>query len=429
MAKPPIAKLSDVIGRASAYCVAISCYILAYILCASSQNFATYAVGIIFYSIGQTGANILNDIIISDISSTRWRTFAISISFFPFLIIPWVAASIIDSVLSGIGWRWGIGMLGFILPTCGSFIIITLFYYQRKAKKLGIVQTKKVTFYEFFSQIDGGGLFFLCAGFAMFFLPISLAATTPSNWKTGWIIALIVLGAILLIALPLYENFFAKHPILPPHYFRNQTIVLAISIAFLDNLCFAATHTYLYTWVVVAHNYSVDKATYFTYLNGVVQALVGILIGLLIARLRRYKWILFAATVIRTLGYGVMVRLRGASNSDAELFVVQAIQGVGSGCVQMICLTAAQITRPHAEVAQISALVLLSAFLGSGVGSAVAGGVYTNYFLEALRRFMPSGTAESTIEAVYNSVVASDLPAWGSVQRVAANAAYSEVMK
>lgn len=276
------------------------------------------------------------------------------------------------------------------------------------------------------SLIDIGGLFLLCAGFAMFFLPISLASTTPSNWKTGWIIALIILGAVFLVALVPYEAHVAKHPVLPPRYFRNLSITMAVAIGFLDTLCFSASHTYLYSWVVVAHNYDVTKATFFIYLNGVVQSLVAIVAGLIIYRLRRYKWIIFGAAIIRTVGYGLMVKLRGDSNSDAELFVVQAIQGVGSGMIQMICLTVAQIVVPHAELAQVSALVLLAIFLGSGVGSAVAGGIYTNYFKDALRERMGSGTPAATIDAIYNSIIASDLPAWGTPERLAANAAVSQ---
>lgn len=425
VAKPPIAKISDIIGRAPTYCFTISCYVLAYILTAASQNFATYGVGIIVYAIGQTGTNILNDIIISDISSARWRTFALSISFFPFLIMPWVSALIVDAVVDGIGWRWGIGMLGFIMPPCASLIIGTLFYYQRKAKKFGVIQTRKVGLYEFMSLIDFGGLCLLCAGFAMFFLPIDLAATVPSNWKTPWIIALIVIGSIFLIMLVPYEKYVARHPVLPPRYFRNLGIVLPVAIGFLDELCFASTHTYLYSWVIVAHNYSAEKATFFIYVNGVVQSLVGIFSGLIIYRTRRYKWLLFIAVIIRTVGYGIMIRLRGANNSDAELFIVQAIQGIGSGMVQMICLSAAQVVVPHSELAQISALVLLAVFLGSGVGSAVAGGIYTNYFVQALRERMPSGTSATVINDIYNSIAASELPTWGSVERIAANDAVS----
>lgn len=361
------------------------------------------------------------DFVLSDISSTRWRTFALSIQFFPFLIMPWVAGNLCAAVLSNIGWRWGIGMLGFILPGLASFLVVVLFVFQRRARRAKLITIKKVTPEEFFSSIDAGGVFLLCAGFVMFFLPINLASTAPSKWNTPWIISVMVIGAVLLVALVPYEKFVAKYPILPVRYFANPTIVLSASTIFIDSMCFSATHTYLYSWVVVTHNYDVEKATYFLYVNGVVQALVGIIAGCIIYRTKHYKWILFGACVVRTVGYGVMVRLRGAENSDAEIFLVQAIQGIGSGVVAIVCVTASQFVVPHVEMAQVTALILLSSFLGSGIGASVAGGIYTNYFEDALRKYMGADTPEATINAIYNSITSSLLPTWGTPERTAAN--------
>ena len=95
---------------------------------------------------------------------------------------------------------------------------------------------------------------------------------------------------------------------------------------------------------------------------------------------RRYKISIIVGAVIRLVGYGVMIRLRGSDNSTGELFAVQLIQGIGSGFIQQIVVVAAQIVVPHAELAQVSALVLLMSFLGSAVGSCIAGGIYTNTF-------------------------------------------------
>ncbi|KAL1303078.1 hypothetical protein AAFC00_006522 [Neodothiora populina] len=427
--KPPIAKISDVIGRASTYSFTISCYVLSYILCSGSSNFATYAVGVVVYSIGQAGTNILNDLIISDNTTARWRTFGLAVSFSPFLVMPWVSAVISDSVVNGIGWRWGIGMLGFILPPSASLLVITLWYYQRKAKRLGIIKTKKITTLEFFSSIDAGGLSILWVGSAMLLLPISLAATAPKAWHTGWIIALLILGLAFLLILVPYEAYVSKHPMMPPRYFRNLSIVLVIKIGFLDELAFSASHQYLYSWAVVAHNYSVRKATFYTYINGVVQCLVAMIAGLIISRSRSYKWTVVVACLVRTVGFGLMVHLRGANNSDAELFIVQAIQGIGSGVIQIVCLTIAQVVVPHAEMAQVSALVMLAICLGSGLGSTTAGGIYTNNFKEALRNRMGDKASPQTIEAIYNSILASDLPAWGTAERTATNLAYSDIMR
>lgn len=54
----------------------------------------------------------------SDLTVARWRAFGLSLLFLPFLVMPWVGAFIVESVVrpGGIGWRWGIGMLVSYLP-------------------------------------------------------------------------------------------------------------------------------------------------------------------------------------------------------------------------------------------------------------------------------------------------------------------------
>ena len=64
--KPPIAKLSGVLGRAEAYLFTICCYIISYILCAASKNFNTYAGGVVLYAIGQSGVTVLNAVLSGD---------------------------------------------------------------------------------------------------------------------------------------------------------------------------------------------------------------------------------------------------------------------------------------------------------------------------------------------------------------------------
>jgi MFS family permease len=422
--KPTIAKLSNVVGRGETYLFTISCYILGYILCASAKSINTYAAGYVFYSIGQSGTNTMNDIVISDISTARQRGLAIGISFFPFLVMPWVSAFIIDSVVSpnGIGWRWGIGMLAIIMPFCASFIITTLLYFQRKAKKAGIVITSKLTVYEFCSLIDLGGTILFSGGFAMLLLPLTLASTTTSRWRTPWIDVLIALGGVLLIALPFYEKFVAKHPIIPVYYFKNMSIVTSILLIATDTMGFSCSHTYLYTWSVVAHNFSARSATFYIYTNGVTQCLFGIVAGLIMLKTRRYKWLLMGAVVIRLVGYGVMIRLREANNSTAELFIVQLIQGIGSGIIQTAVVVSAQVSVTHTQMAQITALIICCSFLGGSIGSSISGGIYTSTFKDELRKQLGSGATSTVVDTLFNSIVGV-LPDWGSTERIALNVA------
>ncbi|KAF9873697.1 siderochrome-iron transporter [Colletotrichum karsti] len=428
--KPPVAKLSNVMGRGETYIMTISFYVLGYILMATSKDFNSYAAGAVFYTVGQSGTNIMNDIVIADITTARWRGFAISFSFFPFLITPWAAAFIIEDVTrpGGIGWRWGIGMFAILMPIGGAFIIATLLYFQRKAEKEGLTPSQKMTLYSFCSQIDLGGSTLLSAGFAMLLLPLTLASGSASAWRTPYIIALIILGGIVLIALPIYENFLAKHPIMPPHYFRNRTIVLCLFLIASDSIGFSCTHTYLYSWSTVARGFAARDATFFQYTNGVVQCLMGILAGLAMAYTRRYKWLLIAAAGIRMIGYGVMLRLRGADNSVAELFVVQIIQGLGSGIMQLSVLVPAQVVVPHREMPQITALVICFSIIGGSIGSCIAGGIYTNTFKPALYKYLGDGASTELIDSLFDSIVGT-APAWGTPERTAINHAFSDVMR
>ncbi|KAJ5563947.1 siderochrome-iron transporter [Penicillium frequentans] len=426
--KPPIAKLSNVMGRGETYMMTISLYVLSYILMASAKTLNTYAAGYVLYVMGQSGTNIMNDIVISDISNARWRGFAIGISFTPFLVTPWVSGFIVDSVVDGIGWRWGIGMFAILMPFGASFIISTLLYYQIRAKKMGLVLRQRMTVYNFCSQIDLGGVILFSGGFALILVPLTLAATTTSQWKTPYLDALIAVGAVMLIVFPFYETLVSRYPFMPPSYFKNPTISLCLFLIATDSIGFACTHTYLYTWATVARNFSARNATFYNSTNGVMQCLSGIIAGVLMLWTRRYKWLIVVGAVVRLIGYGVMIRLRGASNSMFELFFVQIIQGIGSGIMQTNLLVPAQISVPHGQMPQITALVVCFSFLGSSVGACIAGGIYTNTIGEALKNRLGNEANAALIQTLSNSITGV-APAWGSPERIAVNLAFSDVLR
>ncbi|KAF8815683.1 MFS general substrate transporter [Phlegmacium glaucopus] len=430
--KPPIAKFSDVLGRGETYLLITTIYVLSYALAAAAPSISVYAVSSIFYAIGNTGIQLLNQVIIADFSTTRWRGFAIGFSYSPGLITPWASAFIIESVTTGIGWRWGIGMFAIMMPVCAAFVIGPLLYYSRKAKKAGLIVTKRISLYEFCSLIDLGGIILLSGGSAMLLLPIALSATTAGGWKTPWVDAVLALGILFLascsyrIALVPYEKFLAKHPVLPPRYFRERAIVSSCLLGFLDSICYAVTHAYLYPWSIVVHNYGPLDATFLFNTNGTAQLFAGLIVGLLMAKTRRYKWLFWIGSGIRVM-YVVMMRLRGANNSTVELFIVQVIQGFGSGIIQTIIVISGQIVVSHAELAQVSSLVLLTAYLGEAVGQAIAGGIYNNNFPTQLQKRLPDASAD-TISKIVNAVLGV-LPDWGTAERVVINDVYSDLMR
>lgn len=389
---------------------------------ASAKSLNTYAAGYILYTVGQSGTNIMNDIVISDLSNARWRGFAIGVSFAPYLITPWVSGFIVDSVVHGIGWRWGIGMFAIIMPFGASFIITTLLYYQIRARKLSLVPRQKTSVYEFFSQIDIGGLVLFSGGLTLVLIPLSLAATTTSKWRTPYLDALIAVGVFMLLVFPIYERLVSRYPFMPPSYFKNSTIVICLFLIATDTIGFACTHAYLYSWATVARGFSARDATFYNATNGVMQCLMAIIAGLFMVWTRHYKWLVILGALIRLVGYGIMIRLRGASNTMFELFFVQIMQGIGSGIMQTNLIVPAQISVPHSQMAQITALVICFSFLGSSIGSCIAGGIYTSKIEPALRNRLSDNATTERISTLANSITGV-LPTWGSADRIAMNLA------
>ncbi|KAK3989751.1 major facilitator superfamily domain-containing protein [Cladorrhinum sp. PSN332] len=426
--KVPIAKLSNSIGRGYTLVITVSLFTLSYILMASASSAVMYAAGNIVYRAAQSGTNIMTNVVISDMTTLRQRGLAIAISYFPFLVTPWVSGLVVESVVNGIGWRWGTGMLAILMPLGASILTGTLIYFEHKAKKSKLPPAKRTAIQDFCSDIDLGGIILFVSGFSLFLLPLTMAGSLSDGWKTPWISALMILGFVILLLLPVYEKYVAANPIVPASYFRNPTIALSNLLVAIDSLSFSCTHTYMYAWATVSHNMAPRNATFFVLTSGVSQCLIGILAGFIMLLTGRYKWLVTAGAVIRLVGYGLMIRLRGQHNSMAELFVQQIIQGTGSGIIQSCLLVAPQVVVPHAQISQVLSLTMSVSFLGYSVGSAIAGGIYTNTLRPELWNYMASTATSEIVDKLYNSITGV-LPTWGTAERDAVNLAYTAVMR
>lgn len=68
-------------------------------------------------------------------------------------------------------------------------------------------------------------MFLTVFGWGLLLLPFSLVYYAPNGWKTGYIIAMIVLGVLCLVAFAIWEKFFATVAYFPWEYLKNRTIL------------------------------------------------------------------------------------------------------------------------------------------------------------------------------------------------------------
>lgn len=104
--KPFVAKVSDITSRPYTYVLALGFYTLGYIVAATSRTVAAYIVGEVFVAIGSNGLDLINDIIVADLTPLEWRGFVGSLLSTPFIINTWFAGKIVDAMTSRNQWRW-----------------------------------------------------------------------------------------------------------------------------------------------------------------------------------------------------------------------------------------------------------------------------------------------------------------------------------
>lgn len=444
--KPVIAKVADVSSRGTAYVGVLIFYVLGYAVIASAPNVSTIAGGIVLYAVGYTGLQLLTQIIIADITTLAWRGLVVSLVSAPFLVNAFIGSNISSAVIEHIGWRWGYGMFAILVPISLAPLIITLLWAERKAKMLALLDSPKprtrsvsippslkhestlARFLRSAEQLDLVGLVLLGFAVSLTLLPLTISQTVNGQWKNGSIIAMLAMGVVLLAVFAVWDLRYATMPVIAPRFVRNRSVVCAACIGFFDFMSFYLTYTYLYSFVIVVKPWSLVNATYFIQTQSVALTFFGILAGLSMRFLHRYKYVLVIGLVIRLAGVAMMIHSRGANASDAELVWTQILQGFGGGFAAISSQVGAQASVPHADVAIITAVVLLLTEIGGAVGNACAGAIWSNTMPGNLEKYLPWLSDEQRAELYGSITLAASYPR-GDPVREGVIDAYDDTMK
>ncbi|KAG1727559.1 major facilitator superfamily domain-containing protein [Suillus paluster] len=441
--KPVIAKVADVSSRGTAYVGVLIFYVLGYIVIASAPNVSTIAGGIVLYAVG---LQLLTQIIIADITTLAWRGLVVSLVSAPFLINAFIGSNIASAVLEHAGWRWGYGMFAILVPAALAPLIITLLWAERKAKKLALLDapvprsrsgsrqpgltygSTKARFLRTAEQLDLVGLVLLGFAVSLTLLPLTISQTVKGNWKNGSIIAMLAVGVVILVMFTIWDLYFARVPVIAPRFVRNKSVVCAALIGFFDFMSYYLTFTYLFSFVLVVKPWSLVNAAYFIQTQSVALTFFGILAGLSMRFLHRYKYVLVIGLIIRLAGVAMMIHSRGANASDAELVWTQILQGFGGGFAAVSSQVGAQASVPHADVAIITAVVLLVTEIGGAVGNACAGAIWSNTMPANLEKYLPWLSDEQRAELYGSITLAAGYPR-GDPVREGVISAYDDTMK
>ena len=154
------------------------------------------------------------------------------------------------------------------------------------------------------------GCFLLAAGLVIFLLPFSLADAAPNGWKTGYIIAMIVLGIVLLGLFAASQRFISPKPFLPYRFLKDRTILGSCLLAFSYQVAYYAWASYFSSFLQVVSGLSISTAGYVGNTFDVVSGVWLFVVGILIKKTGYFKWLLFGAVPLYILAQGLMIYFR-----------------------------------------------------------------------------------------------------------------------
>ncbi|KXJ90379.1 siderochrome-iron transporter [Microdochium bolleyi] len=387
VSQPTFGKIADVFGRVELVCVSVFFYIIGTIVQTVATDTQTFAGGSVLNQLGYSSIILLVEVIIADITSTRARLLFSYIPALPFLINTWVSGDVAAAVLASTTWRWGIGMWCIIYTACALPLIISLSLISRRARKMGKLDGYHSLYsqlgiqgllVELFWRLDVIGIILMIAVFALILVPLTIAGGFTVSWDAPQVIAPLVLG-VVCIPVFIFSQLKAPHPLVPFSLAKDRGVWAPLGIAMLLNFAWYMQGDYLYTVLIVNFDFDIKTATRVSSLYSFVSVITGFLLGLVVFKVRRLKIFIVIGTMLFMVSFGLLIHFRGDAGAGGKAGVIAAecLLGFAGGMFPYPAQASIQAGLKHENLAVMTGLYLALYSIGSALGNAVAGAIWT----------------------------------------------------
>ncbi|CAG8041732.1 unnamed protein product [Penicillium olsonii] len=426
----PTAKVMDVWGRAEGFLVMTIFATLGLVLMAACHNLPTFCAAYVFYSIGFGGMTYCVDVITADVSKLKNRGLAYAFTSSPYIITAFAGPKAAEGFYEDISWRWAFGAFSIIFPIVASPLYVILKVNLNKAKTNGLYQKESSgrnmleSIWHYTKEFDLLGVVIFSIGLVVFFLPFSIASSAPNGWGSGYIIAMIVVGFVMLGIFLVWELRFAPTPLFDFSILSDRTVIGACLLDATYQISYYCWNHYYTSFLQVVNNLSISEAGYVSNTFDVVSGVLLIGVGFLIRRTGRFKWILYIAVPLYIFAQGLMIYFRRPNQSVGYLVMCQIFISIGGAVFIIVEQLAILAAVDHQHVATALALLNVVGTVGGAAGSTISGAIWTNTFYGALQARLPE-SALANIDTIYESLDDQISYAIGSPTRLAIQNAYA----
>ncbi|KAI3336948.1 MFS general substrate transporter [Xylariaceae sp. AK1471] len=429
--KLPVAKIIDSWGRAQGFASATLLAAIGLLLMSLCQDVQTYAAAQVIYQVGISGSSYILDIIVADTSSLKNRSLAFAFSSTPYLATTFIGPVIASGFTENGRWRWAFGASALFLVLLSLPLFYILILNMRKARMLGLLQkstkpepwtTRKI--HQYLVDFDAIGMLLLSAGMTLVLVPFSLTSNSSTRTSLNAYTGTILLGIAFMVAFVFHEKRVNK-PFIAFALLCSRNVAGACLLSVTIFVAYFAWDGYYTSYLQVVHGLSITQAGYIGQMYSLGSSIWGIVVGYLIRRSDRFKWLAVLALPVHILGGALMIIFRRPDTHIIWVIMCQIFLTVGGSTLVICDQMAVMAVANHAELASVMAILSLATYIGSAMGSSLSGAIWNSTLPGALAELLPG------LNPVELGHIASDLKKqlsypMGSPTRAAIVAAYAK---
>jgi MFS family permease len=377
-------KLSDMYGRRTMLLTSLFLFVVGAILAAVSQDFVFNIVARVINGLGLGALAALCFSVIGDlyapVERSKW-TGLLQIS----AGVAGTSGLILGGMITdNLNWRFFFWATVPVALVCGILVII------------GVPRRTESTEHK----IDYIGACLLAVASSSMILGFSFADRRP------WI-SFHVLG-LLLISLAFWYLFIrierrVKEPILDPQVFTNRTFLTAAVAAFLSFFGFVAILNYFPLFLQGIQETSAKMSGAILAPFSMLMNFMGVPAGFLIAKTKRYKWMLILSYAVLMIAMSFLVFFNQATPLWLGV-VVMILGGVGVGSIPTINFLVVQFALPKRFMGISVAAIFFVVLIGLAVAPAILGPAMNATYEKKLEKLLPPDLALHIDAATLESI-------------------------
>ncbi|KUI64015.1 hypothetical protein VM1G_10798 [Cytospora mali] len=388
---PVYASASDVLGRMTPLYTSYALFFIGSIVFATANSMTVVIIGRLIQGLGAGGMDVLNEIIVIDITTLKERPVYIGMLAVP-MALGSIAGPIIGSAFTEyVSWRW-IGWIN--LPLLSLDVLLAALFLRLKPLDEPLRSR--------FARLDWLGSIMFAIGATAFTLPLSWADNIYP-WQSWRTIVPLIIGVLVLITLGFYEAK-PEAPLFPHRIFESRTSVMTLITGTMHGLLIypATTYVPLFFQAVKLQTPLHSAVSLLPSCCGVIG--FALLSGVAVEVSRRYQWQFWVSWVTITVGIGLW-SIWDRNTSVAETAGFQIIAGVGLGALWTVPSLSMQASAATVQDQALSVGILVGSRLFGGlVGLAIGSTVFASVFQKSIAPLEPLPDAAAVLSQASQAV-------------------------